>query len=402
MVALGLILTGAAFYFTAAAPLRKVWLTAGLIVAGGAVARRLQSAGQNLDDRVESAGLLAVASLSGLLAGYFWALGDVGWDSMLLLIGALVVIALVGSVLVLLPRTPRRILASFFVLFHFGGIATAVTAVAPPNASAPWLSMQLWTRVYRPYLQFMYLTNAYHFYSPDPGPPTMIWFWVEYANGDGRWIKLPVRDEMPIALAYQRLLALGESINVPNGRLPFTEAEKAEWQRHTGQVVNHDSWEEIYQRRTGVGLTMTTPPILMPQDIAPNVQYVEPQDHAKMLISSYARHVARTAPHPVNPEVPVKSVRVYRVVHRIISPSAIAQRVSPLDETLYSPYYQGKFDSEGHLLDPQDPFLYWYLPIAWVPPTYGTPGVPLLVTREKASGDVLLNSLKIHAGDPSK
>src|SRR5262249_51727018 len=47
-----------------------------------------------------------------------------------------------------------------------------VGAVSPPGhrrprdrpSPSPWLSTQIWTRIYRPYLEFLYLNNAYHFY----------------------------------------------------------------------------------------------------------------------------------------------------------------------------------------------------------------------------------------------
>src|SRR5438045_224861 len=84
------------------------------------------------------------------------------------------------AVLVLLPRPARRVVLSLLLLVHFAGILTAVTAVDPQGGSAPWVSRQLFARVYRPYLGFMYLSNAYHFYSPNPGPPTLLWFRIQY------------------------------------------------------------------------------------------------------------------------------------------------------------------------------------------------------------------------------
>ena len=89
----------------------------------------------------------------------------VDWDSMRLLFGVLTVLAAVCAVIVTLPRLLRRIAFSGLILFHFGGIACAVLNVNP----APWLTGYLWSNYYQRYLNFIYMTNAYHFYAPEPG-----------------------------------------------------------------------------------------------------------------------------------------------------------------------------------------------------------------------------------------
>jgi hypothetical protein len=34
-----------------------------------------------------------------------------------------------------------------------------------------------------------------------------------------------------------------------------------------------------------------------------------------------------------------------------------------VDPTLFWPYFQGEFDRDGNLKDPNDPYLYWLIPI---------------------------------------
>src|SRR5437667_416198 len=80
--------------------------------------------------------------------------------------------ALAGAALVAAPRPWRQGVISAIIVFHFGGIFMA-TASPPPT---PWLVEQMFQRVYNPYLQFMYLRNAYHFYSPEPGPASLLCF----------------------------------------------------------------------------------------------------------------------------------------------------------------------------------------------------------------------------------
>jgi hypothetical protein len=364
-----------------------------VLTVGAAVSQRLQAAGQEIDQRIESAGLTALASLAPLMA---LAGCDRAWDSMRLFLGVLAGVAICGSLLVLLPRMARRFVASILVLFHFGGILVAVTSVAPRDQPAPWISVQLWTRVYRPYLTFMYLTNAYHFYSPDPGPPSLLWFRIHYKDGTSRWLRLPVRGEAPVALQYQRMLAMADNAHNPMPRPPLTNAEKAEFERRAGVPYLHETWERILERRKQ-GEKLYSPPIPLPPDMPFNLQYSEPQDYTKRIIASYARHVAREEDRPV------KDVQLYLVTHRVISPAEIASGFSPLTETLYTPTYLGKFDPEGNLLDPEDPLLYWYLPISAVGPGWKPGGdEPLLANRPYHAGDSVFNALKIHAGEPQE
>lgn len=384
---------------------------ASLAAAGLAVSRRLQAGGKELEERVESACLLALAAFVALLA----CLGMRGWDSFQWFFGALVAVALVGSLLVLLPSFWRRVIVSLMIVVHFGGMLTATTSVDPPNGQAPWLSTQLWVRFYRPYLTFMYLANAYHFYSPDPGPATLLWFRIQYEDGTHRWRHVPDRDESPHGMHYQRMLALTESTNSALPRLPYYQEEAAMMERASGEPymlftgpnrdvwVRHDPWEVILSRRARIGTDLYgRDPIPIADDVPVNIQYREPQDLAKMLIASYARYIASTSPHPKDPSVPVKTVKVYRVVHNIMSPAELSEGGDPKDKTHYWPYFQGEFDRDGKMTNPRDPFLYWLLPIVRVPRDYPMSGPLRLMFQPPPDRSKLLDALEMHAnaGDP--
>ena len=174
---------------------------------GAAVSLRLSTAGQQFEERMESAGVLAIAAFAALLA--YWA-ADPAWDSMTMVLVVLIAAALGGVVLVLLPTAARMIVVGVLVLVHFGGMITAATTIDPPGASAPWVSQKAWLW-YRPYLQFMYLNNAYHFYSPEPGPPALVWFHIKYKDGQVKWVKIPHRDDDPVPIHHTRLLSITES-----------------------------------------------------------------------------------------------------------------------------------------------------------------------------------------------
>src|SRR5262249_1808683 len=144
------------------------------------------------------------------------------WDSARLVLRVLMVIGFAAAVLLLCPTPVRRAVVSVLIVLHFAGI---VTAVASPDGS--WLANQARTYIYPPHLQFMYLNNAYRYYSPEPGPAALLWFCVEYEpNTDGsrnlRWVKIPTLgkdgehlrpDDTPLwpNLEYTRRMSMAES-----------------------------------------------------------------------------------------------------------------------------------------------------------------------------------------------
>ena len=314
------------------------------------------------------------------------------WDSARLLAAVLAGAAFAGAVLLWLPRPVRLTVVSVAVLVHFGGILTAVTMPTP----TPWLTQQLWGRFYRPYLELMYLKNAYHFYSPDPGPASQMWFCVEYdartrdgalggalvaatRNNPLRWVRIPnrpgdVRD--PLGMTYYRRLALTE-------QLPMNR-----------QTTNPNNTEVIAARKRRTDHTQIP---FSPTDPTGQNSYMPPGETVtNLLLPSYARHAAREFGRP---GLPVRTVKIYFVIHEIIAPERFAkEHLSPYDPTTYRVYFQGEFDPEGRLMDPMDPMLYWHVPIVARPRTQFLPG------QRPVEGDVEYdNYVKTHAGsDPLK
>jgi hypothetical protein len=365
---------------------RLVLLGVGLLAAAGGVVIR-----------PSSPAVLATAAVAVFLAR----LGmNREWDTVRLLLRAMAALALVAALLMLLPRPLRRVVVSVAILFHFSGILTAVLSVPPPGRPVNWVVGQAWTRVYRPYLQFMYLTNAYHFYSPEPGPATLLWFRVEYADGTARRTKIIDRDLYPLDLQYQRRLSLTESTN----------------QLDPPPTVMTKELEKLLEKRVGQKI----PP--HPQLLV-TLQYRQPNLNSQKLLESYARYVARTTPHPTDPTQPVTGVKIYRVVHNILGGDEFSRGIHPLDPTTYMAYYQGDFEPDGRLKESsmkvawtqdgytvvdQDPYLYWLIPILREPPT-GQKNQETQPVREATADqhakpakleDVpVTNYVKIHAGD---
>jgi hypothetical protein len=350
------------------------WLPFVLVAIG------VLAAGIGVAIRPNSAVVLGFAALIALIASVVGPKQE--WDSARLVLRVLAVLAATGAVLLLCSTPVRRAVVSVLIVVHFCGILSAVTS---PDQS--WLANQAWTYIYRPYLQFMYLNNAYRFYSPEPGPASLLWFCIEYEpNPDGsrnlRWVKVPAMDKdgnhirpddsrLWPNVEYTRRLSLAESTsfpgpsiwNIPNADALITARDQEADRKHL--------------------------PSLRKLNIPLDFQYREPNDLSKKWIAQYARHVAHNYRHQTKPDLDVIGVKVYKVLHVIISPAQLAEGMEPDDPTLYAPYYMGEFDKDGNMKpwpacqtlewDPdagvwkvaktpdggfqRDGLLYWWIPI---------------------------------------
>lgn len=309
----------------------------------------------------EAAVLLLVLALTGHMAGFAL---PADWNTLRHFLGIVGWVALFGASFAAVEQRVRRRAVSALILFHFGGIITATLAI-PPN---PWLFSQIWMRIYRPYLEFMYLNNAYHFYSPEPGPACYLWFRLYFKDAEGKdqaeWYKIPRLDENGrhhhgVALIYQRTISLTENTQLPAQIAldsPEYQARLAARLKHTPEAVEKEGI--IGQRQ--VRLEDTVP---MYQGVPHAQQLKAPTPDTKKLVSSYVRHVAYKADE-LYPDWKLQKMRVYRVIHAIPSRYLyLEERMNPNDPGFYYPYYFGEYDLDGHLLDAKDPFLYWLLPI---------------------------------------
>lgn len=329
----------------------------------------------------ETSLLLAVLGLAGFLSS--WALyvpdNPLEWDSIRMTFAVIAFVAIAAAPLAVLSQSWRRAVVSVIFVLHFGGIATAVLAAEP----SPWLVQQIWTRIYRPYLEFMYLNNAYHFYAPEPGPASYLWFRLYYEdpnNGDiyPLWLKIPDYDDKTgkyrntLALNYQRFLSMTENTAAPAA--PFSMMEEdgvtpADFVRRRAMNTppGAKEWEKIRKDPIlGTDLTLKPGDLLIPllRTAPMQHQYYPSRAHVQMFLESFARHVAGR-PYPQHPEYKLKSLKIYRVRHEIpLAP--VGPRVNvlnPRDPELYRPFYMGEYDPDGKMKVKQDPFLYWLLPI---------------------------------------
>jgi hypothetical protein len=349
----GLAATGlaaaAALAFSLGGPVRLVLVFGGVLAAAAGVVVR-----------PGSARVLAAAAAAAFLAS--WGLysrdNPAAWDSIRMVLTVTAAVALAAALLMLLPRVWRRVAVSVLIVFHFGGILSAVFSATP----GMWLANVAYVYVYRNYLEFMYLINAYHFYAPEPGPAYLLWFRIEYTKDPDRgitywhWHKVPDLDDdgwpkYPMDLQYQRRIALA-GLAAQATVTPDPQRSAAIQYRH-GQ-------ENLARYRAGR--------LIIPRH--PNVQavqYAEPTRINSLVVSSYVRHVAFKF-QEAHPEAHIRNIKVYRIIHLFQGAIDFAADKDPCDLTTYLPYFWGKYDARGKLLDPNDPFLYWQLPFLKVNP----------------------------------
>ncbi len=265
-------------------------------------------------------------------------------------------VAAAGAILTFVSFRLRAVLISIGVCYHFFCIFMATTWPDP----TPWFTQQMGTRFVLPYIQFVYLKNAYHFYSPEPGSASHMFFLIVYDKIDpqtgkpeAEWVTMPDRKRHwrdPMGLSYFRRLSLTEQASQS---MPGINEQTAEWQ-------------EIYGRRAAVAQGPVTTAIpFSPRELDP-VQYRMPRyDITRYLLPSYAAHMLHK--HST-PERKAKTVRIYRLDHPIPGLLEFSQQKwNPHHPLGFKPFYYGEFaltpEGDAALTDKQDPMLYWLVPI---------------------------------------
>lgn len=377
---------------------------AGLLPAGPAAllaSAGMIVAGASLTLNPKAALLWVMAFFASMFAAYGY---STDWDSMRLFAAVMAGVSVLGLIVSALPTRVACVLGIGWLLFHFTGVLSAIL-LPPPQ---PWLGNQLWTRLYRPYLQFIYMNNAYQFYSPDPGPASELWWCVKYEKIDPteaekldpprvhRWVKMPSRSNDfrdPLGMVYFRRLAITEQLAAGK---PFNFLRASET-------------EEIFKRRQLANNIKDVP------DTTMALRYRPPQDYSqRFVLSAFAAVPALEHPRP-DPEYfdgvesyRVASVNLYRVEHQIVAMPAFVgvditeepkpdsdrrteearadrdrRRIDPWYPTLYFPFFMGEYvpekDEPGRyvLKSPTDPMLYWLVPILAKPgPTTQIKSIP--------------------------
>ncbi len=207
-----------------------------------------------------------------------------------------------------------------------------------------------------------------------------MWFCIYYANGDTRWYKLPRRPEDmtdPFCLEYYRRLSLTMQLEnyVPVNQIP----------------------PEVLRRRDVMSYGYKSP-IPWHPEIPRYLQWRPPAEPQRVfMIPSFVRHVAgmKLNQHD-DPNVLIKSIKVYHVEHVILPPQYASEQVDPYDKRTYKPFFVGEFDRDGHPVNVDDPMLYWLVPIFWQPKSADIPSWHTTKTHRREFK--LINGVDIHSG----
>jgi hypothetical protein len=365
---------------------------------------------------------IPVAGNGPYTGGGSWVTED--WISAYRILMALVIVALTGLVLVLLPNLYRRVGISLLLLFHFFGIFTMVTYLAPPGpipAPAPFLANQIWSHVYRNYLEFLCIDNAYHFYSPEPGPPTLLFFKLTYAP-EGAHYKITsdtlasLNSELAVeGKSLEERTRLKDGLRKLQGKA-FASGDEAA--KALTEALDKESLEKFGDRVLDIAWNVKSKWVKFPnrQDSPVNLHYqrllsvtescnqmiqsVPPQIvAAKAALRGSAGRVFGIPMHPNeslqtqyqpmntfswstaipsavrriglkhahladDPTAQLVSIKMYRVRHAIIPAAQLANGDNPLDKPYYYPFYLGEYYPDGQLVNfENDPFLFWMIPI---------------------------------------
>ena len=296
------------------------------------------------------------------------------WDSAAMVCRVATALLALGTLLAWAIPAVRYAVITALMVFHFGALVCATTSPDPE----PWLTLQMSQRVYVPYYRFFYLSNAYHFYSPEPGPASLLFILVTTESDvvdpktgqpkrESSWLGLPNRATQfidPLGMTYQRRLSITELV--------------AQTQS-SGLTPDNFEKNDAANRRQQVAVNVEDGNARIPllrQIDQPVAQYRVPTAQvSRYLLPSYARHIAAEYSAPGRRVV---SVKIVRAEHRVMQPQLfLPQRDpdtgrkrdegdkgdTPFNPTTYRPYYLGEYGPTGELLNPTDPMLYWLLPI---------------------------------------
>jgi hypothetical protein len=372
--------------------LRSLVIGCGLLTIGVALYLLLPRFADDPESRLGAGGLWALAG-----AGAF--LGSLGfaesWDSLVFLARILGAVAWMVGLITAVPNNWRYLLGTLLLLWHFSAIFCAIVVVPPPNAPPPFLALQAYVRYFHPYLVATNLNNGYHFYAPEPGPCALLWYRVEWADGATHWGRIPDHPKMANHLERRRYGALAtvvtQSMPTPGDRL-----------------------EKLAEARLKAGEEKRIP--LDPNFPVP-VQYREPTPMVKLLLSSFARFIAKNTAHPTGGDAAVTGVKLYSVEYYNPPVEHFQAGRDPLDALLYIPHFMGDYLPDGRIkpeiyqavqqasgppVVTQDPFLYWRVPILRefpeAPPAPGVPAPADAPPPWTGEGKVL-NFVRKHAGD---
>ncbi|HMP58358.1 MAG TPA: hypothetical protein PKD86_03290 [Gemmatales bacterium] len=216
-----------------------------------------------------------------------------------------------------MPPVWVRMLISVLVCGHLTAVLLTVSGASSAAFPAP-APLSNGAREVRPYLQSIFMTNAYRFYAPDPGPCDLLWVCFHYTDGSTRWKEMPRRADFPLRMPFQRQLALLLLLNMYFEPAPAFDPDTPE----------------------------ATAAALMP--VAVGVPRVRLTDTGRILFRSIIRHLARLPGFDQTASgATLKTLDAYRVRHLVITPQQVRLGWRYDDPRLYLVEHMGTYTPTG-------------------------------------------------------
>ncbi len=195
----------------------------------------------------------------------------------------------------------------------------------------------------------MYLNNAYHFYSPGTGPggPDVVL----------HLLRAQRRRKPQLALGQgprfrRRKDTQSGRTDAGSGPTPSTRAA-FRWPR-ASTFPSSKTTPGFPWRSGSSGASKQRRPLVSRHARTSRSSFSTGRTarSPSRWIEAYARHVVRNYRHKEKPELAVRSVKVYRVIHQIANAKEIAEGWDPYDPMTYAPYYEGEYEPDGSPKNP--------------------------------------------------
>ncbi len=278
------------------------------------------------------------------------------WDSIRRL-GQLLagVIGLIG-VFTLVPKGCRKLGAMVLFFVHFFGL----TSITIPGCDQSFLTRQSQVRFYKKLQRFLHLGDQYKYFAQGNNAWPLLWFRVDYHDQSNSWHRVPDSSHSISTIGYSRERSIGCSGDF------FISHNHAE-------VIGYNS---EHQRNIAASEHVPQiPPLpVKSAEFQTNHSYLISKPYGEKNLSSYARHIANLKSKSATGSAP-KSVRIYLVFHRVMTPKEMAEGSLPDEPRFYLPYFLGDYSPRGELLHPDDRLIGYPLPIyPKVDAPYAKPG----------------------------
>ncbi len=179
------------------------------------------------------------------------------------------------------------------LVLHLVAIASVPLAMHPASP----LSVGTW-RLFRPYLDSLYLNHGFHFFAPDPGPSHLIRFELDFADGQHSEGVFPNPHEQSPRLLYHRHFMLSEEANrlaVDDSRAESLKALTQSFADHL--LATHDA--------SKVRLFLRRHFIPTPEQVSGGMSLDAPELYAERPLGEFERSEAETVePEPPEPVPP--------------------------------------------------------------------------------------------------